>query len=113
AGGDAHIGDIALGLQLRDAGEQDTGLCHEIAARLDPERELRMNVLHPRESRVELRQVELWLVGPLGHAEPTAHVHDRYVREAPRELTEKVRGLLPVADIQDAAAAVRVQSDDA
>ena len=104
---------LALPLELDDAGEQDAGLGDEEAAGLEPELEVRVGGAEEAEGVVDGGEVERGLARPFGDAEAAAEVQDAHAGEALGDGAEEEGGLAPGLDGADAAAGVGVEADDA
>ena len=62
---------------------------------------------------LQRRKIDRCLARFLGHAETAAEVDDACLSEARGKTTEQLPHFLPVADVEHAAAGVRMQPDDA
>src|SRR6185437_5995154 len=111
-GCDPDVANIALALQLRDAGEQDASRRREIATGLEPEFEPGILGTHGRKQGVELGQVQARLIAALRHPEAAPDIEHPYRFEALREAGQLPRRTLPRHLIQDAAAYVGLKTHD-
>ncbi len=69
--------------------------------------------MHGREQRVQRRDVDSRLLSSLRHAQAPADIDHAHIHKLAREQRERPRLVLPVGDVEDAAADMSLQSHDA
>src|SRR6185437_1786723 len=111
-GRDPDVANLALALQLSDAGEQDAGGRREKATGLEPEFEAGVLGPHGGEQRIDLGQIQARLIAALRHAEATPDVEHPHPFEALREPRQLSGRALPGHFIEDAAPYVSLKTYD-
>ena len=109
---DAQVAVFALVLELGDPREQHAGRGHQVATRLDPQRNARVRTLECGESLVKLSEVDRRQFRAIRHAKTATHIDDRNPAEPLAQICQRLRGLRPVRDVEDAAARVGMQTCD-
>ena len=98
-GADTYVMHVALPFRLRYAREQDTGLCHEKPARLEPELRLPACRLDVADGFFERRNVERPLTRLLGNTEAAAEIDVAHIAKSSQKAGELLAGLTPIVGV--------------
>ncbi len=113
AGINADIAHLALALGLGDPCQQHTGLGHQKPARLHPQLELRIGLLHFGKRACQGDKIQRLVARTRRHAQAATDIENPDAIELFGKAGELHMHAAPVRGIEDAGTQVRVQTDDA